>query len=74
MNLVHRRSRVTRSTFGKLPLGALYWPAAALTGPCYVKVAFNARANGFSTDQMTTTSVGGTAAVVRVPDFMVRGE
>ena len=72
MTMVKRRTMVSRSTFRNLPSGALYWVATALNAGPLVKVGRRLVATGFSTDHLTTaTSSDTSAAVVRVPKFLV---
>lgn len=70
--MVYRRTKVSRSTFRKLPQGALYWVASAVNVAPSVKVGRHAKAGALANGAITQTAVAdATVAVVRVPAALI---
>lgn len=70
--MVFRRTKVARTTFRKLPQGALYWLSTAVNVAPSIKVGRHAKAGALASGAITQTAVAdATVAVVRVPAALV---
>lgn len=74
MNLVHRRPKVFRQQFRKIPKGRRYFLATTLVAQPSSKVGDTKRIGGITTGSngaLTVLTVDGTAECVRLPDFLL---
>ena len=76
-SLVYRRTRVSRSTFKKLPRGASYLLASAVNTAPSMKIGGHRAMTAFVTDHLTPLPpspnvADATVAVVRVPEYFTR--